>query len=106
MAKSAQVYVSAQTWTRDSHGLFDYESRMIDTSHMKVTGSCKIIRNETKVFAASEETALKASDNAIQLASLVNAGGEVNITMADSFGGSAAERLWLVVKSLKRSKGY
>jgi hypothetical protein len=32
------------TWARDSHGLFDYESRNITKKQMKTMNSCKLIR--------------------------------------------------------------
>ena len=32
------------TWSRDSHGLFDYESRYISKKNIKTTGDGRIVR--------------------------------------------------------------
>ena len=57
---------------------------MVDISHLKVKGPCKVVRNETKVFTTTEETSLKEWDDALPLASLLNVGGEVSIGIGAS----------------------
>lgn len=34
------------TWTRDSHGLFDYESRQTVQKSFKTQSNCKLVRNQ------------------------------------------------------------
>ena len=38
-----EVYMSCVTWTRDSHGLFDYESKSIAKKNIKTHTGGKII---------------------------------------------------------------
>ena len=37
------------TWSRDSHGLFDYESRYINKKNIKTTTNGRIVRSENDV---------------------------------------------------------
>lgn len=39
-----EVYMRCVTWTRDSHGLFDYESKNIAKKNIKTQTGGKIIR--------------------------------------------------------------
>jgi len=47
------------TWSRDSHGLFDYESRYIAKKNIKTTQGGKIIRLNNDVEFAPINTDLK-----------------------------------------------
>ena len=38
------------TWSRESHGLFDYESKHIDVKKCKVDNPCKIYRQSNFIF--------------------------------------------------------
>lgn len=44
LANFCRVYMRCVTWSRDSHGLFDYESRYISKKNIKSTTSGRIIR--------------------------------------------------------------
>lgn len=35
--KNARLYIKTETWGRDSHGLFDYESKSLTHKTFKVT---------------------------------------------------------------------
>lgn len=69
------------TWSRDSHGLFDYESRHLTKSTMKADKETQIIRigNEIqlkdllnhKIEAFSEESEAKP------LLNIINIGGRI-----------------------------
>ena len=39
-----RVYMRCVTWSRDSHGLFDYESRYISKKNIKTGQSGRIVR--------------------------------------------------------------
>ena len=39
-----EVYMRCVTWSRDSHGLFDYESRYISKKNIKTGDSGRIVR--------------------------------------------------------------
>jgi hypothetical protein len=42
--------IQAQTWYRDSHGLFDYEEKeKLTLSNMKVKDNCKYRRRSTNI---------------------------------------------------------
>jgi hypothetical protein len=43
------------TWSRDSHGLFDYESRHIQKKNMKTQASCKVYRVGNDLEMLTEE---------------------------------------------------
>ena len=45
------------TWSRDSHGLFDYESRYISKKNIKTGQSGRIVRLNNDVEFISENTA-------------------------------------------------
>ena len=38
--------VSALFWDRDSHGLFDYESKILEDSWIKLMGCCMLVRDD------------------------------------------------------------
>ena len=68
------------TWSRDSHGLFDYESRHLTKRTMKTTQATQIIRktNELELIPTSkdipEETL--AQNETKQLLKIVNDSGK------------------------------
>jgi hypothetical protein len=37
------------TWNRDSHGLFDYESRQTSQKSFKTQSNCKMVRVESNL---------------------------------------------------------
>lgn len=41
------VFLRAVTWLRDSHGLFDYESKSIQKKSLKTGTAGKIVRQNT-----------------------------------------------------------
>lgn len=41
--------VSALIWDRDSHGLFDYESKVLKDWQMETTGSSMLVRDEFSI---------------------------------------------------------
>ena len=50
------------TWSRDSHGLFDYESRYISKKNIKTGQSGRIVRLNNDVEFISENTAAEDLD--------------------------------------------
>jgi hypothetical protein len=50
-----RVFMRCVTWSRDSHGLFDYESRYINKKNIKTNQPGKVVRLENDVeFVPSE----------------------------------------------------
>lgn len=69
------------TWSRDSHGLFDYESRYINKKNIKTLQPGKIVRIENDVeFVPSGELTLDlATKHAKPLLKLTRANGKFYI---------------------------
>ena len=69
------------TWGRDSHGLFDYESRHLTKRTMKTTNQTQIIRkvNELELFPVSKPVAddLLKEPETKQLLKIVNDNGKL-----------------------------
>ena len=68
------------TWSRDSHGLFDYESRHLTKRTMKTTQSTQIIRktNELELLPIAKEIAeeVLAQAETKQLLKIINDNGK------------------------------
>lgn len=65
------------TWSRDSHGLFDYESRYINKKNIKSLQPGKIVRIENDVeFVPSEIPINLVSSDAKPLLTLTRANGK------------------------------
>lgn len=65
-----RVYMRCVTWSRDSHGLFDYESRYIAKKNIKTLQEGRIIRMNNDVEFVSHDTRLENLDDAKPLLSL------------------------------------
>lgn len=44
------VEMKAVTWQKDSHGLFDYETKSLSVKKHRVEGSCKVCREGLNIF--------------------------------------------------------
>lgn len=51
-----RVFMRCVTWSRDSHGLFDYESRYIHKRNIKTATGGKVIRVDNDVELISKRT--------------------------------------------------
>ena len=66
------------TWSRDSHGLFDYESRHLTKKSMKASHNSKIVRTSNELDILSLEKPRDDSDqNVTPLVKLVNDKGKL-----------------------------
>jgi hypothetical protein len=60
-----EVYMRCVTWSRDSHGLFDYESKNIAKKNIKTQTGGKILRvNDDVEFVSIRTKPLEVDDNA------------------------------------------
>jgi len=60
-----RVFLRGVTWNRDSHGLFDYESKSINKKSCKTTMQSKIVRNENDIELVSmSKNTLEVGPNA------------------------------------------
>lgn len=55
----SRVFFRGVTWMRDSHGLFDYESRNISKKNLKTKYVGKIIRQQNQIEFVSPTTSLE-----------------------------------------------
>lgn len=82
MSLPCRVLMKGITWGRDSHGLFDYESRHLTKRTMKTTNQTQIIRkvNELELHPLQKplsEESLKEPETK-QLLKIVNDNGKFN----------------------------
>ena len=90
--------IKAVTWSRDSHGLYDYESRNVQKRMMQATNSCYLYRVGTdiqQVFSLSESN--QGEDS-----------GPLCLIEQDSSDfciRSHTEPLWMVVRTMKNKFG-
>ena len=86
------------TWLRDSHALFDYESRQIQKKNMKVDHSCKFVRQKDEVKTVALNFNVDEEQETTPLFSLVKDDkGDYFISTEKH----STEKLWLVVRAMK-----
>lgn len=56
------VLMKGITWTRESHGLFDYESRHLIKKTMRTTAPIGVIRSENDITAHNYSDSLDLTD--------------------------------------------
>lgn len=83
-----ELHIKTKTWTRDSHSLFDYESRSVLPKSLNTVTSCKVIRNESNV-----QLSTKRCEKIV---------GNIEVKKGDFFvAAGSGEGLWLIVRLLK-----
>lgn len=95
------VEARTTTWTKDSHGLFDYESASVMRDKVTAVQSSRLQRIGNRCAFATEETA----EGAETLLLLSQRNGEISSEEFSVRPGTAAEKLWLVVKETSRDRG-
>ena len=102
------------TWSRNSHGLFDYESRHIVKSNMHALTTCSVRRNEgNELFTRTDdEHCNPENDPSSACLEVVQRGGKFFIKASEveeeeeeivpETGQKEDNSLWVVVRSLKR----
>jgi hypothetical protein len=89
------------TWARDSHDLFDYEARHVDTRNFRITGPTQFLRNGTEVMH-SQDGARQPGDYLLRVA---NSDSGFVVHPAEKIGHPGPRKLWLVVRDLP-SRGH
>ena len=51
-----EIRINSVTWTRESHGLFDFEGTEIEKKHFRVRGNQRISRYESDVQISATES--------------------------------------------------
>ncbi|CAG9318861.1 unnamed protein product [Blepharisma stoltei] len=103
MKSNSFLEVRTITWSRDTHGLFDYESRSTTKSNFKISSSCSIFRANQTCYAVADDT----KDIHEGPEPLLSIRKNLGTFLAHQFGESN-EKLWFVVKYMKSngSKGH
>jgi len=101
----AILNIQTKTWSRDSHGLFDFENKTLKTVSLDISSNSKIMRKKNDVkshpitqLTLPDETELfrvNLKNNKFYLSNTINYGlppTEENITILQ-------DKLWYVIKS-------
>lgn len=97
----ASLEITASTWSRETHGLFDYESKTLHRNYFNVSESCKMFRLKDDCYMNQVED----NTGSTLLLSLEKKNTEFQVTLMDE---SINNKMWLVIKDLKQrsSLGY
>lgn len=100
MIKGSYIEVQASTWDKDTHGLYDYESKSLQKCNFKITSSCCIYRSKSICYIPDAEVL----EDSIPLIKIEQKSTEFHAKMFEETG----EKMWLVVKGLKNQSvsGY
>jgi len=109
-AQEPVVFFRAVSWLRDSHGLFDYESRNIVKMSLKTQSQGQIIRNEDQIDFAKPDHVIDTIQhpNGRSLCQLKKdtEGYYLDHAIGTQNGEEeSVDRLWLVARSLKNESG-
>lgn len=92
------IYIKAVTWSRDSHGLYDYESRSVQKKLIQTNESCCLYRTGTEIYQIDSYSELKSPVDSSVLCYIEQEFTEYNIK-------PHTEPLWIVVRTLKTKYG-
>jgi len=91
---TTSIIMKTLTWSRDSHGLFDYESRQVNKQYLTCKGSVHISRHANSVELSSS-VKNSCDEDFRQLAYLEESEQNYFLKPRES------ENLWLVVRSIR-----
>lgn len=94
------------TWTRESHGLFDYESKSIKKKDLKASEGGKLLRIGDSVEFVNSSGELRDDEETTTLFDLsqqAEAPDQFAVNRAD--GNHTNDWLWMVIRSMKE-RGY
>ena len=101
------MIIHTQTWSRDSHGLFDYEASKVTKSTIKSTTSCYIIRRDQEVTNSfTHPTNLSEIRLLLHLQIIEGHFAACPALPLSGLRSPSYEKAWLVVRSLNSSRGY
>ena len=58
-----KLQIQCKTWSRDSHGLFDYENNQVKNNYFIITDKGCIIRKKHNVYFIGDNTSAEERDN-------------------------------------------
>jgi hypothetical protein len=96
--------IKASTWSKDSIGLYDFNSKRIKKCSLVVSESAKVVTNEVEVLAVGKKDSLKYP---IHLLSVDRNGSSYFVMPAKADKISlVSEKLWLVVSKARKPNEY
>ncbi|OMJ71329.1 hypothetical protein SteCoe_17895 [Stentor coeruleus] len=102
------VIIRSQTWTRDSNGLYDYESSKVTKNTIKSTSPAYIVRKEQYVYQIPQK--IEISEDFKYLIQLQVIEGNYAVRPAlvgeRTLLNNSCEKNWFVVRALNSTKGY
>lgn len=63
--KNFFLSIKSKTWTRDSHGLFDYESSVVKENILLIKNPTKIVRKKHEIREKKESEITESEDQLI-----------------------------------------
>ena len=93
-----------KTWSRDSHGLFDYETSSIKANQLLISTNCKLIRKKNDVKFVQENNEIEFEER--ELAKIFFEENKIRISNPLKFGMIPTEnnindlqnKIWYVIK--------
>ena len=107
----SNTYLSIKTftWDRDSHGLFDFETRGLARKDFKLSSESYIIRSADSITTVNPEEVTLAEDSKVLALVLSQERSFVLSKPTKALKRATCESMWLVVKNIKPEatlKGY
>ena len=93
------MFIKSATWSRDSHGLYDYESRSVQKKQIQAVNSVCVVRIGTDVQQVSDFTDFSRMGGYSPLCIIEQDKSDFFLKPYDS------EPLWLVVRSMRSQYG-
>ncbi|KAM3128739.1 hypothetical protein pb186bvf_019151 [Paramecium bursaria] len=95
------VEMKAVTWQKDSHGLFDYETKALKVKKLKVDNSCRIYRNQDEIIISENKRPI-IDEQHKHLTQILQVGDNYFINPIREFDDNDN---YLIVRSLKNAEG-
>ena len=102
-----RIVIQTLTWSRDSNGLFDYESKNLAKKSFVARRTSQLVRIENDVLLKEDD--FQIGPEATGLAWVVEGEGMTNVGGFSVKSYQTSDQLWMVVppvRSLKPSDGY
>ena len=101
------VLIRASTWSRESHGLFDYEAKVQSRHNLRAAESCLVLRRGNEVYLTALDQAAEELKDGVKLLAVVIVKGGTALLLNDVPGRKTPrpllEKMWLVVSSLRNN---
>ena len=93
-----RLFIKAVTWSRDSHGLYDYESRNVQKKLIQTLSSCFLCRAGTDVLQVSDLSDARSEEERTPLCYIEQDHSEFSIR-------PHKDPLWMVIRTMKTKYG-